>query len=207
MFLNGKRPPAVTRKVVVQVRKSDDSRASTPTQHASSSSAKRASGSSRHLLKPKNKPLASVHRASVTPRASSTDSRGSSAASTPTAGRARPLKRKAPPATSTPFSSDSDSDSGSDGSGGGGDGALDLLARKRPRPSPGLGAQDVRRNMFRIEADPTPEDVKAYRCRGGAALTSGAKGYRAVFSVDGRPATVKLRYPSHYPRERYVSSL
>ena len=200
MFLNGKRPPTVTRKVVVQVKKSGDgtSRASTPATPKDSASSGRASSSSKHLLKPKNKPIDGVHRASAQ-RASSTDSRESSA---PTA--KRPPKRKAPPPSSAPFSSDSDSDSNaSDGSGLG----LDLLARKKPRPSPGLAAQDVRRNMFRLDAEPpTAEEVKACRYRGSAGLTDGAKGYRAVFAVDGRPATVKLRYPGHYPRERYVFS-
>jgi hypothetical protein len=199
MFLSGKRPPTVTRKVVVQVKKSGDgaSRASTPSTPKDSASSGRAS--SKHSLKPKNKPLASVHRASV-PRASSTDSSRDSA---PPPAK-RPQKRKAPPPpTSAPFSSDSDSDSdGSDGSGLG----LDLLARKKPRPSPGLAAQDVQRNMFRLDKEPpTPEEIKACRYRGSAGLTGGAKGYRAVFTVDGRPATVKLRYPGHYPRERYVS--
>jgi hypothetical protein len=197
MFLNGKRPPTVTRKVIVQVKKSGDgtSRASTPATPKDSASSGRAS-SSKHLLKPKNKPIAGVHRASAA-RASSTDSRESSA---PTA--RRPPKRKAPPPSSAPFSSDSDSDSNASGGSGLG---LDLLARKKPRPSPGLAAHDVRRNMFRLDGEPpTADEVKACPYRGSAGLTGGAKGYRAVFAVDGRPATVKLRYPGHYPRERYV---
>jgi hypothetical protein len=201
MFLNGKRPPTVTRKVVVQVKKTDESR-------RTSTSAPTKSGRASKPLKPKNKPLSSLNRPS---RSSPSDSRDSTPSSI---SRSRAPKRKAPP-SSAPFSSGDDTDDDDDddaddegngaGNGGGGNSSgLDLLARKRLRPSPGAlpGSQDIRRNMFRL-ARPRSDELQGYRYRSSASLTGSSKGYRVIFEVDGKPATVKLRYPSHYPRERY----
>jgi hypothetical protein len=190
MFLNGKRPPTVVRTVSLPVKKladKDKSRSSTPKLVSDASS--RDARLSSHKLE-SVKPTKSRHKAKP--------SSSPSVKSPPP--RAPSLKRKIPVVT-TQFDSDSDSD--------GADIDFDSITTKRLKGNSRSPPASINTHRETFELGPwTEEDDKRWPIRHGAQMTNGehARQYRAAFG-EGDQCTVKLRYPSNSPMERYICVL
>jgi hypothetical protein len=188
MFLGGKRPPTVIRRVSVPVKQTDRKPGAPRPAGTRPSSNLSSNGALRKQTDPAK--ASRVHKSTAANRPRSKLS--------PAQQRPRVVKRKAPSPGVQLFSSGSDDD--------GNDEEIDLTTTKKPRINGHDSLKpDPKRRIFQVTSW-TPEDNEKWPMRSGADITTGqyAKEYRAVFENADSGAFVELQYPSNCPTERYV---